>query len=504
MTTLKPAFVNLIPLSKSIKNDTYYINYRNPMTLLLKNSTYREHVINQKAVIMDQRVFEKNETPMAKCHVIIVLNSTQSGSGWSADKFIKKKKDIYRDCHIQCVEEKALAVMIQSFKNKYGTIYIMGTQHLFTYMTQINKFSIDTLFIQLYERTGYATLEEYEKEKKEWGESLDVFSPPDFLKSYALDAFTKEKNNTLLCYRKSQMEEINSHEKEYLNLLTDILTNGKERPDRTGVGTVGLFGRQLRFDLTSSIPLLTTKKMAWKSVVKELLWFLSGDTNSKTLEKQNVNIWKGNTSRDFLDKRRLYKYAEGDVGPLYPFSFRHYGADYEGAGKDYSQKGYDQWSHLLHGLRHDPFSRRHLMTTFNPAVVPQCVLPPCHGIAIQFYVERPEANDPYDLKCHVYCRSSDTFLGLPFNIASYAILTYIVAKLCDMKPCELIISTGDTHIYKNHIDQVKEQLKRTALPPPKLMVKDTIKDKDITEVSLSDFELIGYFSHPPIKADMAI
>ncbi len=306
---------------------------------------------------------------------------------------------------------------------------------------------------------------------------------------------------------KKDKEKVLFSEHQYLNLLRDILEKGNRRSDRTNVGTLSLFGKQMVFDISEHIPLLTTKKMAWKTLIRELLWFLSGSTNSRVLEDQGVHIWSGNTSRQFLDERRLNHYNEGDIGPLYPFSFRHYGATYKGCDKSYKGEGYDQWTHLIQGLKKDPFSRRHLMTTYNPSVVDQCVLPPCHGIAIQFYVE-PLTDLPdskkFGLKCHVYCRSSDVFLGLPFNIASYCVLTYIVATLCDMKPLELIMSLGDSHIYMNHVDQVKEQLTRQPYIPPTLKIKESIKEKDISEVILSDFELIDYVHHAPIKADMAI
>jgi len=293
-----------------------------------------------------------------------------------------------------------------------------------------------------------------------------------------------------------------SDEYNYLDLLKNIMNRGGGREDRTGTGTLSVFARQLRFDLSNNtLPLLTTKFVGWKTVLKELLWFLRGDTNSKSLEKQGVNIWKLNSTRDFLDKRGLSHYEEGDIGPMYFFNIFHYGTEYQGCHTDYTGKGYDQMAELIKGLQEDPFSRRHLLTTYNPSTVSQSVLAPCHGIVIQFYVE---SHSPKRLSCHVYIRSSDTILGLPFNIASYAMLTHIIAKKVGMVAKELIISTGDTHIYMNHFEQAKEQLMRKPFPFPKFNVSDSIITKDWKELVVDDFDVIGYFSHEPIKAPMAV
>lgn len=287
----------------------------------------------------------------------------------------------------------------------------------------------------------------------------------------------------------------------YLEELNDIMKNGKGRPDRTGVGTLSVFGRQLHFDISKSIPVLTTKFVSLKSVIMELLWFLKGCTDSKTLEKENVNIWKLNTTQEFLTKRGL-DYREGDTGPMYGFVWRHAGAEYRGCDANYTNEGYDQFIALINGLKKDPYSRRHIMSTFSPQYIDQGVLIPCHGIVTQMHVE--EEDGKLFLSCHTYCRSQDTFLGQPFNIASYAILTHLIAKICDMEPRELIISTGDTHIYKNHIHQVHEQSGRQPLPFPMLRISDDVKQKSIDDIQINDFEVIGYMHHPSIKAEMAV
>lgn len=344
--------------------------------------------------------------------------------------------------------------------------------------------------------TIYATVIEKEYD-------CDVFFPTKGLEKFEICEYSprqfSEKEQCyyrFIVYKRSKQGVV-PQEQSYINLLRDIIDNGEERPDRTGVGTKAVFARQLRFDLSNnSMPVLTTKQLAWKTVLKELLWFLKGDCDSKTLEKQGVKIWTGNTSREFLDKRGLTHYKEGDMGPLYSHSIRHFGARYEGCDKDYTGRGFDQLAHIINELKTDPYSRRHLMTTFNPSVVHECVLMPCHGIAIQFYVSTNKK-----LSCHVYCRSSDVFLGLSFNIASYAFLTHIIAKKTGLESHELVISTGDTHLYANHIEQAKEQIQRNILPSPVLNI---LRDREFEEMDIDDFELVGYLHNKPIVAPMAV
>jgi thymidylate synthase len=298
------------------------------------------------------------------------------------------------------------------------------------------------------------------------------------------------------------MELDNKNEKQYLKVLQEILDNGDFRDDRTGVGTISVFGKQLRFDISESIPLITTRYVGIKSIIKELIFFLSGKTNTKILEEQDVKIWSGNTSREFLDNRGLTHYKEGDMGPMYGISLCNYNCEYKGCDIDYTGQGYNQLENLIKGLKEDPMSRRHLLTTFNPTVVDQCVLYPCHGIVIQFYVK--EKNNNKYLSCHTYNRSQDYALGVPYNIMTYTILTYIIAKKCDMMPDELIISTGDTHVYKNHIENMKELLTREPFPSPLLELNDEIRDKEFKDIMIDDFKLINYKYHPSIKMKMAI
>ncbi|AFC27796.1 ThyA [Paenibacillus mucilaginosus 3016] len=263
--------------------------------------------------------------------------------------------------------------------------------------------------------------------------------------------------------------------KAYLELLEDILEHGVSKEDRTGTGTLSVFGRQLRFNLAEGFPLLTTKKMHIKSILHELLWFLSGDTNINYLKENGVTIWD-----EWADEN-------GDLGPVYGSQWRSWPAP--------DGRSIDQISAVVEALKKNPDSRRHLVSAWNPAEVDQMALPPCH-YAFQFYVAGGK------LSCMFQMRSVDTFLGLPFNIASYAFLTHMVAQQCDLEVGELIWTGGDVHIYSNHLEQVKLQLTREPYPQPQLVIKR--KPDSILGYRYEDFEITGYQSHPAIKAPIAV
>jgi len=294
---------------------------------------------------------------------------------------------------------------------------------------------------------------------------------------------------------------ISDSEKEYINVANNILKNSNYRIDRTNTGIHSIFGSQIRYDISHTIPILTTKKVPFKTCIYELLWFINGYTNNKKLQENNVHIWDGNSSREYLDKIGLNKLDEGDCGACYGFQWRHFGAKYKDCETDYKGNGEDQISYVLNLLKTDPFSRRIFMSAWNPKDLNNTCLPPCH-VSIQFYVE--EINGTKFLSGHMYQRSADWFLGEPFNILSYSILIYLFGVICDMKPKELIISTGDTHIYSNHIEQMREQIKRSIITKPKLWINPDVKNKKLEDISIEDFDLIGYFHHPSIKGKMAV
>jgi len=282
-----------------------------------------------------------------------------------------------------------------------------------------------------------------------------------------------------------------------MQLCKDILLNGELRKDRTNVGTYSLFGKNLEFSLKDNIiPVLTTKKLAYKSVIKELIWFISGSTNSKLLENNNVKIWSGNTSREFLDKRGLTDLEEGDIGAGYGFQWRHFGAEYKGMYENYENQGVDQLKEVIRLIKEDPFSRRIILTAWNPNALNRMALPPCHMMA-QFYVSTSG-----ELSCQMYQRSCDMFLGVPFNIMSYSLLTHMIAHVTGLKANKLVMCFGDTHIYSNHINQVITQLNNDPFNFPTISFNNSVKS--IFDFTIDDITIENYKSHPFIKAPMAV
>lgn len=290
-------------------------------------------------------------------------------------------------------------------------------------------------------------------------------------------------------------------EYKYLNLCDKILKNSVERIDRTNVGTFSLFGESISFDLSNdTIPILTTKNMAIKSIIEELLWFIRGHTDSKLLEEKGINIWTKNSNRSFLDKKGLVNLKEGDIGSGYGFQWRHSGATYIDCDSDYKGQGFDQLDYVFDLLKNDRFSRKILMCAWNPSQLTGMALEPCH-VLVQFYVR--EENGVLFLSSHLYQRSADVFLGLPFNITSYSVLTHLLAKKTGMIAEKLTISLGDSHIYKNHVEQVRKQLCNVPRPFPKLKISDNVEKLDWSELDRKHFEVIGYYNNESIKAEMA-
>lgn len=290
-----------------------------------------------------------------------------------------------------------------------------------------------------------------------------------------------------------------SDEYEYLNLLNKVLEDGTCKDDRTGTGTISLFGTKMEFDISETIPILTTKKVFYQSVIKELLWFISGETTTKFLKKNKVTFWDANTSREFLDKKGLTHFEEGELGAGYGFQWRHFGTEYKGPHENYQGCGVDQLQEAINLLKNDPFSRRIIVSAWNPSDLDKVALPPCHCF---FQFNCVEIDGEKYLDCLLYQRSGDMFLGVPFNIASYSILTYMIASLVDMKPRKFVHMIGDTHIYTNHIEQVKQQLEREPYPFPTLKINKDVKNID--DFKFSDFELVDYKCHPYISGAMAV
>ena len=263
--------------------------------------------------------------------------------------------------------------------------------------------------------------------------------------------------------------------KQYLDLMSEILEKGAKKTDRTGTGTLSLFGRQLRFDLSEGFPLVTTKKLHLRSIIYELLWFLKGDTNIKYLTDNGVTIWN-----EWADEN-------GELGPVYGHQWRSWPAP--------GGKSIDQITQVIGQLKQKPDSRRHIVTAWNPAEVDKMALPPCHAL-FQFYVAEGR------LSCQLYQRSADYFLGVPFNIASYALLTFMFAQQCDLLPGEFVWTGGDVHLYSNHMEQARQQLERKPFALPQLNIKR--KPESIFDYEYNDFEILNYQAHPSIKAPIAV
>jgi thymidylate synthase len=290
-------------------------------------------------------------------------------------------------------------------------------------------------------------------------------------------------------------------EQVYLDALKNILENGEGRPDRTGVGTRSIFGMQMRFDLTEGFPAITTKKLAWRACVSELLWFIEGSGDENRLKEilhgerysDKKTIWSDNATAPYWVNKRLQRHP-GDLGRVYGVQWRRWRKPLVRINKVVLQN-HDQLLELIDGIKNDPYSRRHIITAWNPGELDLMALPPCHMMA-QFYVNNGR------LSCQMYQRSADMFLGVPFNIASYALFTHMLAQVCNLEVGDLIITIGDAHIYNNHFDQVKEQLSRDPMPLATLDLNPEISV--ITDFEMEDIELQGYQSHEAIKAPMAV
>ena len=301
---------------------------------------------------------------------------------------------------------------------------------------------------------------------------------------------------------------------QYLNALKQVLEQGEHRDDRTGVGTIGLFGMQQRYDLSNSFPAVTTKKLAWQACVGELLWMIEGSGSERRLAEithgsaeGKTTIWTPNAEAEYWKPRAKF---EGDLGRVYGVQWRHWKQYIKHSGESFKnslgswftstnsveEREVDQLTNLINGIKQDPYGRRHIISAWNPGELDQMALPPCHVLA-QFYVSKDNR-----LSCQLYQRSCDMFLGVPFNIASYGLLTALVAQVCNLGVGELVHVLGDAHIYSNHVEQVKEQLEREPLPAPQLWLNPDITD--ITKFTMADIKLVGYTSHNAIRAEMAV
>tara|TARA_B100000902_G_C27274197_1_gene897923 strand:+ start:283 stop:1728 length:1446 start_codon:yes stop_codon:yes gene_type:complete len=380
-------------------------------------------------------------------------------------------------------------------ENKKGRVFVIGGEGIYQeciskYPTNLNCVYL-TRFKHHYlckgveaRRLPYQTLTNqelmYESVSKE---SPCIINAPNMNEE-------KTMEHSLFIYQNKN--QVNRGEYQYLTLLKNILENGDLIEGRNG-NVLSTFGERMVFDLEKGFPLLTTKKMGYKTILRELLWFIKGSTNNKELNDKNVHIWDQNASQEFLESRGL-TYEEGDLGPVYGFQWRHFGAKYKDCNTDYTNQGVDQVQYVIDTIRNDPSSRRIVMSAWNPSDLHKMALPPCH-VMCQFYVNKDK------IDCQLYQRSGDMFLGVPFNIVSYSFLLCIICKITGYTPGRFIHILGDAHIYENHIQKVEEQLKRIPTQFPTLEISDELKN--INDIQEDYFILNKYRSYSKINAPMS-
>jgi thymidylate synthase len=374
-------------------------------------------------------------------------------------------------------------------------VYIVGTASLYNLcLSESFIYEIDKLTLYLTTNdTKVPPLQTFMFNQFEWTISSIVRVPSDFNNS-------PETVEYILHYEPTG-------EFRYLSILHNVLTNGVERLTRNGIVKSSFFDL-LYFDLQAGFPILTTKKMFFKGIVEELLFFLRGETDCHKLDNKGVTIWQKNTDRSFLNQQGFFDRTDGLMGPMYGYQWRHFNAKYDEKTGTNLEPGIDQLKKVIEEIKKDPMSRRLLMTTFNPVQADEGVLYPCHSLIVQFYVRdestsrASNASDRKYLDMFTYNRSQDLFLGVPFNISSSALLLHIIARLCNLLPGHLHIAMGDIHIYKEHYEPVKMQLARQRFKFPKLVLPAIENADDINKLEYKDFNLINYQSHANIKAQM--
>jgi len=401
------------------------------------------------------------------------------------------------DTHCRAIESENVVVAssfessleICSTREDVEGVYLIGGAALFKkamsmkqcetiYLTQVEKEFDCDVHMDPIQRSQYALLEQSEKIIEN-----DI--------AYSFSTYQRIPYIPI-----AEREDPTHEEWQYLDLIHSIITSGDEKGDRTGTGTLAKFGCQMRFSLRNDIfPLLTTKRVFWRGVAEELLWFVAGSTNAELLSAKGVRIWDANGSREFLDQRGLSHREVGDLGPVYGFQWRHFGAEYKTMHDDYTGKGVDQLAKCIEQIKNNPTDRRIVLTAWNPADLTVMALPPCHMFC-QFYVANGE------LSCQMYQRSCDMGLGVPFNIASYALLTRMIAQVCGLKPGEFIHTLGDAHVYRNHVGPLLEQLNRQPRAFPKLNISGDATDID--SFRFEHFQIVDYKPWATIKMQMAV
>ena len=480
----------------SLKNDLLF--FKNiTSNNITSNNISTNSKINRNVVLMGRKTWfsiSNDKRPLANRINLVLTN----------DKELLKTSPYKKGCKLDKLKNHYFITwddFLDFYKRTCANVFVIGGAEIYNLFFNNLNTALNPSKVYLTEVYDY---------KVENNMEPNVFIEP-LSQNYKLISVSDKKHDHLynVHYRFLQYKYVPGYitdEYKYINLIKYIFSNGNERLDRTGVGTLSSFGHRMEFDISQTIPLLTTRKVAWKAIVEELLFFCRGDTDASVLKNRGVKIWDGNTSREFLDARGLHNYKSGIMGPMYGWMWRFYGAKYSQAFADTSnidtQKigGFDQLAHVENLLKTDPFSRRIYITNLNPSQTANMVLETCH-VYLQFYVEQ-RGNQKY-LSGYFTMRSSDS-LAWCYNIISYSILIYILALRCNMKPCKIIYNSVDCHIYKNHFSQLQEQLKRTPRSLPMLILDPSLKHKDWSEMQFNDFDLVGYFPHPIIKMPMAV
>ena len=448
---------------------------------LITSKTFKPYTKNM--VVMGRKTWDSipNKHKPLKNRINIILTHNKSSE-------LKSKIESHKNTYVKYDFNDILETNTLNKKYNISNIFVIGGENIYKmalesnqvskiYMTEIyNDVECDTYFPNINENYSLTYVSKFNYES-------DIY--------YRYVEYSKKTPLTI--------EWINNNETIYMNTLKKIITNGIENNDRTGIGTYSIFGEKFEYDLDDTFPALTTKKIFLRGIFEELMLYISGKTDNSILNDKNIHIWDGNTSREFLDKRGLPHYPENDMGETYGFNLRHYGAFYGTCKNDYNNKGFDQLTNVLYLIKNEPTSRRIIINLWNPPTQDKAALPACLCF-YQFYVDTKNKK----LNLQIYIRSSDFFLANNWNTLTGALLVNMICNLkdIDLTPGRLSVITGDTHIYKNHVSQVKENLKRKPRPFPKLVFSEP--KNNIYDYTYDDLKLIDYNPHKSIKAPMAV
>ena len=474
--------------------DNKAIGYENELIFLQRDdlkhfskiTTYTELPDTRNAVLMGRKTYE-SLPGLLKNRINCIISQTLPP---------RNEADIIIDNSIRTL------LNILNKRVDVEAIYIIGGEGIYSYFNNNNLFDKLILTVVNYPKIDYGdsffpniNMNDYNSVgiSTKFARGLECRTGCEVDMAYSIHTLVKRVQNPII-------NSIFSMEGEYgyLKILKRIVHSGAKRTTRNSM-TRSIFGVKMDFDISKSFPLITTKKMYLKGVLKELIWFIQANTNSKDLEKDKVQIWKGNSTREYLDSIGLTGYTEGECGPIYGFQWRHFNAKYRGCDGDYIGEGIDQLQNIIDLIRTNPTSRRMFMSAWNPEQMGKMALPPCH-ISYQFYVRVCSITNIRYLDCAMYQRSGDIFLGVPFNIASTAALTYIIANITKIIPGKITIVIGDAHIYEHHIEQAKLQLSRHPKPFPQMTLDRNIESID--DIAYDDFTIHNYKFHPTIRASM--